>query len=180
VKLTKVTPGDVATSVKLTKVTPGDVATSVKLTKVTPGRVATSLKLTKVTPDRVATSVKLTKVPTWWYDRLDDPIAKEGPAMPESDIPLADVIRELRRELLAAMKAGEGESLRFEVQDLEIEVQVVVTRGGEASAGGGVKFWVLNAESNVSAKYESSRIQKLTLKLRPKTDDGGKTVDLAG
>ena len=99
--------------------------------------------------------------------------------MPASDIPLADVIRELRRELLTAMKAGEGESLRFEVQDLEVEMQVAVTKSGEVSGGGGVKFWVLNADSSVSGKYQSSRIQKLKLKLRPKTDDGRKTVELA-
>lgn len=104
--------------------------------------------------------------------------------MPDSDIPLADVLRELRQELKTAMKAAEGESLRFEVQDLEVEMQLVVTRGGsgEVSAGGGVKFWVLNAESKATAagKYESSQIQTLKLKLKPKTDDGRKTVDLAG
>ena len=55
--------------------------------------------------------------------------------MPASDIPLADVIRELRRELLTAMKAGEGQRLRFEVQDLEIEMQVVVTKASKIFAG---------------------------------------------
>ena len=105
--------------------------------------------------------------------------------MSESEIPLADVIRQLRRELLAAVAAGEGEGLRFEVQDLEVEMQVVVTKGGsgELSGEGGVKLWVLaKAAGKVSGQYESSQIQKVKLKLRPKFDGGdeGDTVMLAG
>ncbi len=106
--------------------------------------------------------------------------------MAEPEIPLTDVIRQLRRDLLSAMQAGEGESLRFEVQDLEVEMQVVVTRGGsgEVSGGGGVKLWVLDAKagSKLAGKYEASRLQKVKLRLRPKTedDDGTGTVDLAG
>jgi hypothetical protein len=97
-----------------------------------------------------------------------------------SEIPLAEVIRELRSELMDAVKAGEGESLRFEVQDLEVEMQVVVTKGASAGASGEVKFWVLTkAGAEASAKYESSQIQKIKLKLRPKTDDGD-TLFLAG
>lgn len=106
--------------------------------------------------------------------------------MSESEIPLAHVIRQLRQELQSAMQAGEGESLRFEVQDLEIEMQVLVTRGGsgEVSGGGAVKFWVLDAKAGAkaTAKYESSQLQKIKLRLKPKTVKDGKpgTVDLAG
>ncbi len=96
--------------------------------------------------------------------------------MSDSTIPLADVIQELRSELLAATAAGEGQELRFDVEELNLELQVVVTKGGSAEAGakGGVKFWVLNAESSaeVQGKYESSRLQKVSLKLKPKTASG--------
>ncbi len=86
--------------------------------------------------------------------------------MSDSTIPLADVIQELRSELLAATAAGEGQELRFDVEELNLELQVVVTKGG-------VKFWVLNADSSakVQGKYESSRLQKVSLKLKPKTAD---------
>ncbi len=106
--------------------------------------------------------------------------------MTESEIPLADVVRELRRELMSAVAAGEGEGLRFEVRDLEVEMQVVVTKGGsgELSGEGGVKLWVLaKTGGKVTGQYESSRIQKVTLKLRPKLDragDEGDTVMLTG
>ncbi len=97
--------------------------------------------------------------------------------MSESEIPLADVIRQLRRELMGAIEAGKGEGLRFEVQDLEVEMQVVVSKGGSGELGGegGVELWVIGkAGGKVAAQYESSQIQKVTLKLRPrlKGDDG--------
>jgi len=105
--------------------------------------------------------------------------------MSESEFPLADVIRQLRREMLTAVEAGRGEGLRFEVQDVEVELQVVVAKGGsgELSGEGGMTLWVIGkAGGKVAAKYESSQIQKIKLKLRPKLDgdDKAATVDLAG
>lgn len=116
--------------------------------------------------------------------------------MPESEIPLTRVVDGLRREMLSAMEAGKGGGLRFEVRDVELEMQVVVTKAatGELASGGGLKFWVLqaSAQGKVGGKYEASQIQKVKLRLRPKMDeakkDGSKkdgkrkraTVDLAG
>lgn len=95
---------------------------------------------------------------------------------------VAEVIRQLRQELLAAVEAGEGQNLRFAIEELQLEMQVLVTKGASAKAGGkgGVRFWVLNAEASAEAqgKYESSRLQKVTLKLKPKTS-GDEEVRLA-
>ncbi len=91
--------------------------------------------------------------------------------MADSEIPLADVVRQLRKELMTTARAGRGEDLRFEVQDLEIELQVVVSKGGsgELSGEGGVKLWVLaKAGGTATGSYESSRIQKVKLRLKPK------------
>ncbi len=97
--------------------------------------------------------------------------------MSDSEIPLAEVIQQLRQELQTAIETAEGQGLRFEVQDLELEVQVLVTKGGSVKMGGGgeVKFWVLGAkgEGEMAGKYESSRLQKVKLKLLPKTGEGG-------
>lgn len=102
--------------------------------------------------------------------------------MTESAIPLADAIRQLREELRLAVEAGEGQDLRFGIEELQLEMQVLVTKGASAKAGGkgGLRFWVLDAEASGEAagKYESSRLQKITLKLKPKTASG-KTVDIA-
>lgn len=100
-----------------------------------------------------------------------------------TEIPLTEVIRELRGQLMDAIEAGSEEELRFGVEELELELQVVVTKnvGAKVGAEGTLKFWVLNAlgKGEISGSYESSRLQKLRLKLKPKTADGS-GVDLAG
>ncbi len=94
--------------------------------------------------------------------------------MNEEKIELADVVQELREELMKATEAGEGQPLRFEVGEVKLEAQVVVTR--EAQGKGGVKFYVVNAE--VAGKEQISRTQKVTLTLTPKGASGG-VVNLA-
>ena len=89
--------------------------------------------------------------------------------MAEERIRLAQVVQELREELVEAMDASDGQRLRFELDEVKLEAQVVVTR--EAEGRGGVKFWVLDA--GVAAKQQTSRLQKLTLTLKPKTAAGG-------
>ncbi len=104
--------------------------------------------------------------------------------MSDSEIPLTEVMGQLRKEMLAAVEAGKGEGLQFEVQDVEVEMQVVVSKGGAGELGGegGIRLWVLGkAAGKLSGKYESSQIQKVKLKLRPKLDGGDDdTVMLAG
>lgn len=89
--------------------------------------------------------------------------------MAKEKIRLAQVVQELRDELVEAMDAGDGQRLRFELGEIKLEAQMVVTR--EAEGKGGVKFWVLDA--GVAAKQQTSHLQKLTLTLKPKTDAGG-------
>jgi hypothetical protein len=104
--------------------------------------------------------------------------------MSKSEIPLTDVVKRLRTELKKATEAGRGEGLRFEVEDIEVEMQVVVTKTGAGELGGegGVELWVIGkAGGKVSAEYESSQIQKVKLRLKPKLGKGKTgTVDLAG
>ena len=83
-------------------------------------------------------------------------------------IELAEMLTELRTELLKARGAGADEALKFEIADVEIEVQIVATK--EAEGKGGVKFWVYNAEAGVAASEGTT--QRLKLKLRPTGADG--------
>ncbi len=103
--------------------------------------------------------------------------------MSVSEIPLKEVIQELRVQLAEAIEAGDGEDLRFGIEDLELELQVVVTKGGAGNleVEGGLKFMVLNAlgKGEVSGSYEKSHLQKLRLKLRPRSESG-RSTDLSG
>lgn len=89
-------------------------------------------------------------------------------------IALAEMIEELRKELQAAVKAGEGQEIRFGLGEVTLEAQVEVTREGGGTAG--LKFWV--AEVGTSGTVTSARTHKIVLKLEPRHRSGGK-IDLA-
>jgi hypothetical protein len=83
-------------------------------------------------------------------------------------IPLAEMLKDLRTELLTARSEGQNADLRFEVTDVELEVNIAATK--EAGGGGGVKFWVYNAEAKVRAS--DVRTHRLKLTLKPLHADG--------
>lgn len=57
---------------------------------------------------------------------------------------LAETVQGIRGELAQAMADGDGEQVRFDVGEVELEFTVEVQRNVEA--GGGVKVWVVNAD----------------------------------
>ena len=59
-----------------------------------------------------------------------------------SRVRLADAIQQLRSELQEAVESGSREGLRFEVLDLELELQVVVSEESSDPIGakGGLKL----------------------------------------
>lgn len=83
-------------------------------------------------------------------------------------IELAELIGQLRAELTAAMRKGENSELRFELGTVELELNVAVDK--EAKSGGKVKFWVVEAGSDVSVK--SSQTQRVKLSLNPRVSTG--------
>jgi hypothetical protein len=84
------------------------------------------------------------------------------------NIELSVMLGQLREELQAAQLQGTGSDLKFRIEDIEIELQIGTTKGGKG--GGGVKFWVYNAEAEVNASQ--AKTQKLKLKLKPVGPDG--------
>ena len=100
-----------------------------------------------------------------------------------SEILLSEVVKQLRKELEVTMAEGDGKALRFEVENLELEMQVVVSKEAstKGTTGGGIKFWVVDAKASgeLAGKYTTSQVQRLKLSLKPKTRDGGSPL-LAG
>lgn len=85
-----------------------------------------------------------------------------------TEIPLARAISELRSELQQAMLAGAEEPLRFELETVDLELEVTMTARGAAEAK--VGLWsVLTA--GTSADYNRGSVHKLTLKLTPRHAD---------
>jgi Trypsin-co-occurring domain 2 len=75
-------------------------------------------------------------------------------------IELAEVIAELRRERQQAMRAGEGEPLRFELGPVELEATMVVEKGG-GGGGAKVRFWVIELGGDAKASQASTQRIKL-------------------
>jgi hypothetical protein len=87
-------------------------------------------------------------------------------------VELSRMIRELRREITQAVEAVDEErpDLRFEVGTIQLEASVQVTV--EAQAGGKLRFWVLEAGSEVKGNHAT--VHKVTVPLTPRLyDDTG-------
>jgi hypothetical protein len=88
---------------------------------------------------------------------------------------LADVVEELRVELVKAMAAGEKQGLRFEVGPVELELNVAVER--EAIGKGGVRFWII--ELGADARQQNSSTQTVKLTLNPKIVGSGAPPEIS-
>ncbi|MFO1036166.1 MAG: trypco2 family protein [Geminicoccaceae bacterium] len=91
-----------------------------------------------------------------------------------ASIPLAEAIKDLRAELLEAMREGADKGLRFRLKPVELELNLSMSR--EGGAGGKVKFWVV--ELGADGKLQQATTHRLKLILEPR-GPGGKEVDVS-
>ena len=82
--------------------------------------------------------------------------AREGP-----DIGLAEMIGSLRRELQTALSAGDGQAIQFDIDKIDLELQITVSRSAGAEAG--IRFWVVDAAGKAEAGREVAHTFKLSL-----------------
>lgn len=88
---------------------------------------------------------------------------KETVMAKSDDLGLADAIEALRRELSKAVANGEGKDIRFNLGDIEVEFQTTIEKN--ASAQGGVEFWVVQLAAEGAVRHES--VHTIRLKLEP-------------
>lgn len=88
---------------------------------------------------------------------------------------LADFLSDLRDELDEAQSRAKRQSLRLELTEVAISLDIGVTleRSGEASAGVRARFWVLSGEAGVKGTASSQRLhaQHLTLTMKPRIEE---------
>lgn len=96
--------------------------------------------------------------------------------MADELLPLSEVVRSLRAEIINAANIGENEPIHFELGPIELEFTVVAKR--EGAAGSKIKFSVLGIGAAVegSGKIASEYTQKVKLTLSPM--DGGRKVQI--
>jgi hypothetical protein len=91
-------------------------------------------------------------------------------------IPLASAIRVLRAELQAAVRAGEGEDLRFALGPVELELQVQAASEGGGEAG--IKFWLVSVGAKGSRSSQTTHTVRLSLTPVRADADGGEDRDV--
>jgi hypothetical protein len=79
----------------------------------------------------------------------------------ETSIPLSDLIEAVRSELETAAAQAKERSLQFEVDNIELDVEIATT--GTREAAGGIKVWVLSVGAKASKASSSSHRVKLSL-----------------
>jgi hypothetical protein len=84
-----------------------------------------------------------------------------SPSVDESNIGLAEMIENLRTELESSVKSGKGRAVAFDVDKVELELKVSISRkkGGEV----GIAFWVVKAGGNLEGAQDNSHTFNLTL-----------------
>ncbi|CCH97826.1 trypco2 family protein [Microcystis aeruginosa] len=81
---------------------------------------------------------------------------------------LRETLEALRVELSQSILASEGEQIRFEVGNIELEVQFVVEQSKEGK--GGLKFWVVEMGGGVTNK--DTITHRIKIPLKPIWKDG--------
>ena len=94
----------------------------------------------------------------------------------DGDLPgLADTIAAVRRELGLA-QAGAGESVQFRAGPVELEFEVAVTRTGGGQAG--VQVWVLTLGAKGEVAHAATQRIKVTLQpVNPQTGEDAQIAD---
>lgn len=91
-----------------------------------------------------------------------------------ADLPLADVLKKLRTELVEAQKDSAGQDLALVLGDVEIELKLVVA--ADAQGDFGLRLGVVSIGGGGGGRTEN--VQTLRLKLKP-TGPGGKEFSVS-
>lgn len=89
-----------------------------------------------------------------------------------TDIGLAEMIAAMRQELAEAQAEGEGKDLRFNVKNIELEVQFTVTKSADAEGGISFKVFSVGADVGGGAAYEKASVQRVKIQLDLTDKDG--------
>jgi hypothetical protein len=88
-----------------------------------------------------------------------------------SEIALSEYIESLRQELLRAMEQSSKSELRFLIDKIDLEIDVVVEASSAAKASAKFSFWVVDASAKADAKLRKKNSQRIKLTLAPKYKD---------
>jgi hypothetical protein len=88
--------------------------------------------------------------------------------MAEQDLELKDVIRNLRKELVAAIEEGKEETIKFKLDSIDLELKVTVKQAEKTQAG--FKAYIFSLVGSKETAIE--RVHTIRLRLTPKKRGG--------
>lgn len=78
---------------------------------------------------------------------------------------LADVIKALRQELIAAQQEGEGNNIRFNINNVEVELETLIEKTADGKGGFKINFGVVEANAEAGGHYKNATKQRIKLSL---------------
>ena len=90
--------------------------------------------------------------------------------MSDNEVPLAELVDAVRRELESAHALARDEPLQFEVGDVELDLEITTSRSREGSAGLGI--WVVNLGGKLNRGNTAT--QRVKIKLAAVGPDGAR------
>ncbi|MFE1448046.1 trypco2 family protein [Streptomyces olivaceoviridis] len=93
---------------------------------------------------------------------------------PLGNVELTAAVQGLRDQLISSVDYSNGQPIKFEVEEINLEFSVELRR--DASVKAGFKAWVIS--SDVQAGVTHNATHKVSLKLRPKDSRDGRPVEI--
>lgn len=87
----------------------------------------------------------------------------------DSTVSIKDLVQQLRSDIAKAVKAAEGEDIQFDLGEIELELQTVVT--GKAGAKLSIGVPIFKFDGN--GEYSKATTQKIKIKLNAKDKKDG-------
>lgn len=81
--------------------------------------------------------------------------------MSDPNLDISGLIAQIKKEILDAEKKSEGERKIMALDQLELEIKFVVTKGGSGKAG--LKFLACPVSADGELKYEKESVQSIKL-----------------
>ncbi|GAA4632737.1 hypothetical protein GCM10023196_067380 [Actinoallomurus vinaceus] len=93
----------------------------------------------------------------------------------ESGLPLAEAVRQLRAELLAATEEGQAEGLKFTVESIDLELNLVLDTRNKYD--GRLGLWKVSAGGGRERGRQETH--RMILKLKPQHTDRGEITEVS-
>lgn len=81
---------------------------------------------------------------------------------PIQTIELKETLNALRKEISEAILVSEGKEVRFQLGEIELEIQVAIEKIKEGS--GGIKFWVIGIDGGRTDKKLTTHTIRIPIK----------------